>query len=243
VNQVNQIEKVDAIILAGGRGTRLRCVTGTEIPKGLTEIKGKSILEWQFEWLSTYGIKHVILAIGYLAEVIKERFGSSYRTENGTEIKLDYSVETEKLGSGGAISFAKRFVQHETTLIINGDILTNYNLSEMYSSHKKHGKHATMALAQMKSPYGVVDFDKETGRIINFVEKPILDVFIHAGVDFVETKILDRFPEKGQMEDSIFIELSQEQNFFSYCLKKTDYWQSIDTHKDYEIANNNWNGI
>ncbi|MHA1910900.1 MAG: nucleotidyltransferase family protein [Candidatus Kariarchaeaceae archaeon] len=240
---MDQIENVDAIILAGGRGTRLRSVTGTDIPKGLTEIKGKSILEWQFEWLSLYGIKHVILAIGYLAEVIEERFGSSYHTEKGIELKLDYSVETEKLGSGGAISFANRFVQHETFLIVNGDIITNYNLLEMYSVHKKHGKLATMALAQMRSPYGVVDFDKETGQIKNFVEKPLLDTFIHAGVDFVETKTLDRFPEKGQMEDTIFIEMSHEQNFFSYCLKKTDYWQSIDTHKDYETANNNWEGV
>ncbi|MCG3217384.1 MAG: nucleotidyltransferase family protein [Candidatus Heimdallarchaeota archaeon] len=240
---MDQIEKVTAIILAGGRGTRLRSVTGTELPKGLTEIKGKSILEWQFEWLSIYGIKHVILAIGYLAEVIEERFGSSYRTDNGVEIKLDYSVETEKLGSGGAISFAKRFVQNETFLIVNGDILTNYNLLEMFSVHKKHGKLATMALSQMRSPYGVVNFNKETGQITNFVEKPLLDTYIHAGVDFVETKALDRFPEKGQMEDTIFIEMSQEQNFFSYCLKKTDYWQSIDTHKDYETANNNWKGL
>ncbi len=226
--------EIDAIILSGGKGTRLRSVTMDKIPKGLVQIKGKPILEWELFWLRKHGIQRAIFAIGHLAEKIKEYFGEEVETPWGI-IDVDYSVEKEKLGSGGAVKQASLLVNEETTMLLNGDVLTTIDLTQMIKFHYERTAPATMALVKLPSPFGVIEVDGDL--ITKFVEKPLLPVWIHSGVDLVRSEILSRFPDRGQMEDTIFVELAKNKQFYGFQASDDVYWTSIDTQKEYEKAN------
>lgn len=232
---------MDAIILCGGLGTRIRTVTGNNIPKAMIEIQGKTILQWELNWLRKHGIKHAILAVRHLADYIEEKLGESYDTDYGP-IEITYSREQEKLGSGGAVRFASKHVTTDEVLIMNGDILTNYNLEEMIQAHKNSGLTGTIGIAQMRSPYGIVIFD-ENNTITMFQEKPLLNKWIHAGVDIFKTEVLPRFPEKGQMEDTIFVELANQRDLYAFKIQSNYYWRSIDTPKDFKEAEKEWPGL
>jgi D-glycero-alpha-D-manno-heptose 1-phosphate guanylyltransferase len=105
----------EAIVLAGGFGTRLQGVIG-ELPKPMAAVAGRPFLEWQLDALALRGIRHVVLSVGFRREAIEEHFGESYRG-----IDLDYAREAEPLGTGGAIAAAMRLVRGETVFVLNGD--------------------------------------------------------------------------------------------------------------------------
>ncbi|MHA2031953.1 MAG: nucleotidyltransferase family protein [Candidatus Kariarchaeaceae archaeon] len=230
----------EAIILSGGEGKRMRSITEDKIPKSLTQIQEQSILDWELTWLAREGISHVILATGHLSDVIEKTIGNEFETKYG-KIDISYSVEREKLGSGGAIKLASAMVVSDRCFIVNGDILSNSSLDTMKKIHFTNEVFATMLLVKMRSPYGVVISD--ANLITEFKEKPLLNVYIHGGVDIVETEQFSRFPDKGQMEDTIFVEFVKEKKFAAYKVDEVDFWMSIDGEKDYEVANKTWPGI
>lgn len=232
---------MDAIILCGGLGTRIRTVTQDSYPKAMIPILSKTILEWELAWLRKNGIKHAILAVRHLAEYIEEQYSNIFETNYGT-IEISYSREKEKLGSGGAVNLAKRFVKSNNALILNGDILTNFNLDSMIEYHKKNNKIGTIAVVKMRSPFGVVEIN-EDDLIHEFVEKPILDHWIHAGIDIFSSDILSEFPLKGQMEDTIFVELAKKEEMRAFRVDPTYFWRSIDNPKDLQEAEKNWKGL
>ena len=156
-------------------------------------------------------------------------------------INLTYSQEKEKLGSGGAIKLASQYVTEKQTYIFNGDVLTTLDLLEIAEFHHNMKKKATMALVKLPSPYGVVEF--ENNLITQFREKPLLNVYIHSGVDIVNAEVLPLFPAKGQMEDTIFVELVNQKEFAAYVPKTDVYWIGIDTQKEYETANKTFPGF
>ena len=230
----------EAIILSGGKGKRLRSITMDEIPKGLARVKDKTILEWEIEWLAREGVNHVILALGHLANIIVEKLGNKINTKYNS-VDISYSVEKEKLGSGGAVKQAASFVNGDKFLIINGDILTNSSLDSMNDLHVETNALATMFLIKMRSPYGVVTYNDKL--ITQFLEKPLLDVYIHGGVDIIEKSMVHRFPDKGQMEETIFLDLVKENRFAAYRAGDHVFWNSIDSEKDFDNANLSWPGL
>lgn len=232
---------MDAIILCGGLGTRIRTVTKDSYPKAMVEISGKTILEWEMTWLKKHGVEHAILAVRHLAAYIEEQFGNTYETGYG-EISVSYSREHEKLGSGGAVKLAKNFVTSSDVLIMNGDIITNFNLKEMIARYKQDKKNGSIAIAKMKSPFGIVE-TTDSDDIIEFKEKPILNHWIHAGVDIFAEDILDRFPEKGQMEETIFVKLAEENQLRAYRIDPRFFWRSIDNPKDVQETERDWKGL
>jgi NDP-sugar pyrophosphorylase family protein len=230
----------EAIILSGGKGIRMRSVTADKIPKSLTKIQNRSILDWELTWLAREGVSHVILATGHLSDVIEKTIGNEFETNYG-KVDISYSVEREKLGSGGAIKLASSKISTERSYIVNGDILSNSSLSDMKKLHHEANAYATMFLVKMRSPYGVVVSKDEL--ITEFKEKPLLDVYIHGGVDIVETDQFSRFPDRGQMEDTIFVKFVDEKKFAAYKVDENDFWMSIDSEKDYDTANDTWLGV
>ncbi|MCE7734606.1 MAG: nucleotidyltransferase family protein [Candidatus Heimdallarchaeota archaeon] len=230
----------EAIILAGGKGKRMRTVTQDRIPKSLTIIQNRSILSWELDWLAREGVSHVILATGHLSEEIVKEIGAEYQSKFG-KIDISISEEKGKLGSGGAVKLASTKIGSDRSYIVNGDILCNSSLEPMQKIHTVENASATMFLVKMRSPYGVV-LSKQN-RIIEFKEKPLLDVYIHGGIDIVEVEEFNRFPTKGQMEDTIFVEFVKEDGFASYNAPESEFWISIDSEKDYDNANNDWPGI
>ncbi len=230
----------EAIILAGGKGKRMRSITQDKIPKSLTLIQSHSILEWELIWLAREKVSHVILATGHLSDVIEKKMGNEYSCEFG-KVDLTFSREKEKLGSGGAVKLASEKLSTNQSYLVNGDILSDARLEKMKSLHFSNDVHATMYLTKMRSPYGVVQF--ENNLITEFKEKPLLDVYIHGGIDIISSDQFNRFPERGQMEDTIFVEFANENKFGAYKAKEEDFWMSIDSEKDYDIANSNWTGV
>jgi len=231
----------EAVILSGGSGTRLRSVTNDNIPKSLTKIKGLSILEWEFEWLSREGVSHIVLAVGHLSDKIKSYFGDNYTSKFG-KVQISYSLEKEKLGTGGAFKQASKLLNDDQTYILNGDILCKTDLSLMNKTHFENNAKATMMLVNMISPYGIVSKNKK-GIITGFLEKPKLDLQINGGLSILKRELYDKCPDKGQLEDTLYVELTKTYDFYSYSLPHSNFWMSIDNEKDYILANQSWNGI
>jgi mannose-1-phosphate guanylyltransferase len=224
---------VKAIILVGGEGTRLRPLTYTVV-KAMVPILNKPFIEYVFRYLSNHKIREIILAMGYKPDCITDYFGDA--SQLGT--KLVYSVETEPLGTAGAVKNAEQHIDN-AFFVMNGDIFTDLNLTEMLRFHENKGAKVTIALAPVDDPtrFGVVETDSDQ-RITRFVEKPkpeqITSNMINAGVYIVERKILNRVPqgERLMFERDVFpVLLSEGEPVFGYA---TDaYWIDTGTPEQY----------
>jgi len=220
---------VFAIILAGGKGERLRPLTGDK-PKCMVPLAGKPILEHQIEWLREGGVKDVVVACGYLAAVIQHHFREGKRFG----VRLHYSVEDEPLGRGGALKLAYRQVPLEERFVVatNGDNVNTQPLTPLIRRHRETGAVATVMLSRLRSPYGIV---KQKGRqIIGFEEKPLLPHWVNAGVYVLNREFFAGLPDVGDHEDELFPKLAAKGKLFGFRSKS--YWKAIDTVKDLNEA-------
>lgn len=217
-----------AIILAGGEGRRLRPLTNDK-PKSLLEVGGKPIIEWQIEWMKGYGINSFIVSAGYMKDVLIAHLG----TGSKLGVELNFSVETEPLGTAGAIKYAMApFVSEEKLVVANGDIITNLELDALISSCNDV---ASVSLAPLKSTFGILDTDGS--KVTGFREKPVLkEYWLNAGVYVMSNRVFEYLPDTGSLEYNVFPRLAKEG--LLDCVKYGDsYWRSIDTLKDFEEAN------
>jgi NDP-sugar pyrophosphorylase family protein len=148
---------------------------------------------------------------------------------------VQYSVETEPLGRGGALKqgFALVPEGEETIIACNGDILTDQTLAEMIAFHEARSASATVMLTPLKSPYGVVDVG-EDGRITSFREKPVLPYWINAGIYVLSRPFFALLPDKGDHETETFPALASEGKLFGF--KSDTYWRPVDSIKDISEA-------
>jgi NDP-sugar pyrophosphorylase family protein len=209
-----------AIILAGGRGKRLRPVTDY-IPKPLVPIKNIPIIEWQIRYLKKFGINEVIICTGYKAEMIE-----SYLNMKNLGIKISFSIEKSPLGTGGAIKKAGRMINEKSFFVINGDIITNIDLKKL--SSKKNA----IAAIELRTKYGILETDLE--KIINFKEKKeIPNTWMNAGIYHLEKQILKELPVKGDIEKTVFPKYAKKGLLDTIKFKNIE-WYSIDSFKDME---------
>jgi NDP-sugar pyrophosphorylase family protein len=219
---------VKAVVLAGGLGMRLRPLTDDK-PKALIEVNGRPISEYQIEWLAKEAsVEEVVFACGYKWERLKEHFGSSY---HGTAVS--YSVETEQLGTGGAIKKAMgSFPGDEPLIVANGDTITDLPLARMMEAHSQAGAiTASMLVVPYKSRFGVVKIDK-LKMVRGFDEKPAFpDVWINGGVYVLNSRRAMKYlPDKGDIERETFPKLVKHGELLSYPYYG-DWW-FIDSVKD-----------
>jgi D-glycero-alpha-D-manno-heptose 1-phosphate guanylyltransferase len=155
----------EAIILAGGFGTRLRSVV-SDLPKSLAPVNGKPFLHYLFIYLKKYGIEHVVLSVGYMSEKVMEEFGNEY-----SGIKVSYAKEETPLGTGGGIRLAMEKCSGAHILAMNGDSFFQVDLSQLFETHLSSSADATLALRKVEdsSRYGTIQLDGK--RIISFREK------------------------------------------------------------------------
>ncbi|MGC9106095.1 MAG: nucleotidyltransferase family protein [Thermoprotei archaeon] len=215
-----------AVILAGGYGKRLRPLTD-ERPKPMVEVNGKPIIEWQIVWLKKYNVRSFIFLTGYKREVLIE-----WVTKNAERLGISYMflTENEPLGTGGAIKRLKDFL-HEEFLVLNGDIITDLDVSRL---KLKDGEVAAIALVPLRSPYGIIQV--ADGKVKAFMEKPVLkEYWINAGVYKFSPKIFEYLPDKGDLERTTFPTLA-ERGVLGGVTFPEAYWRSIDTMKDLEEA-------
>ncbi|MFI5134767.1 MAG: HAD-IIIA family hydrolase [Chitinophagales bacterium] len=223
-----------AIVLAGGFGTRLQSVV-KDIPKPMADVAGKPFLQYLLDEISRQNISNVILSVGYKWEVIKNYFGDDY-----SRIKIEYSVEEEPLGTGGAILKAVHHSDAEEFFIFNGDTLFNIDLENFSRLHHKSDSLLSIALKRMENfdRYGVVRTNS-ANRIISFEEKKFYEEGnINAGVYLLNRKLFDRlsFPEKFSFEKDLMQKYCSEMKFYGFPFN--DYFIDIGIPEDYSRAQN-----
>lgn len=215
-----------AIVLAGGKGERLRPFT-EDRPKPMVEIMGIPILGYQLQWLQGQGITDVIVSCGYRHEVIENYFGDGERLG----IRVTYAVEEQPLGRGGALRLALGRVPEAEEVVIatNGDVITNLRLAPLLEAHRARRVPATIVLTPFVSPYGIVEVDGE-GRVQHFREKPALPYWINAGVYALSPSLRELLPERGDHETTTFPELARSGRLGAF--QSQAYWRGVDTIKD-----------
>lgn len=214
-----------AIILAGGKGERLRPYTNDR-PKPMVEVGGKPILAYQLAQLTKAGIEQVIFACSYHHEFLQKQVASGKKYD----IKALFSVEENPLGRGGGIKKAMQMLSAgwEDVLVVNGDNLWKLDLEGLIKKHDESNAIATIVVVPLKSPYGIVEFSA-AGEILGFKEKPILPHWVNAGIYVFSNEIAPLLPDEGDHEVETFPNLPQ-QRFIVF--KSTDYWRGVDTVKD-----------
>lgn len=215
-----------ALIIAGGEGERLRPLT-SDRPKPMIPVAGRPILEYQVRWLAREGVSDVVFLCGYRAEVIQRHFGDG----SPFGVRAHYSLEEQPLGRGGALKQGYCLVPQDQELVIalNGDVITNQPLSPLIRYHRRHRALATVMLTRLRSPYGITRVGR-SGRILEFLEKPLLPHWINAGVYVLSAQFFPRLPDRGDHETATFPALAAEGRLFGY--RSRAYWRTIDTMKD-----------
>lgn len=227
-----------AVVLVGGEGTRLRPLT-LSTPKPMLPVAEVPMIERVVAHLAEHGIDEVVLSLGYRPDAFVAAFPEG--TCNG--IRLTYAVEPERLGTAGGIAFAARAAGlDETFVVVNGDVLTELDLSELVEFHRERGGEATIALTPVEDPsaFGVVPTD-DRGCVTAFIEKPPRDEAptdnINAGFYVLEPRVLDRIPPETVMsiEHEVFPPLVADGQL--YALASKLYWTDTGTPPLYLQAN------
>jgi mannose-1-phosphate guanylyltransferase len=223
-----------AVILVGGFGTRLRPLTLT-VPKQMLPMGGVTMLQRVVEHLGGLGVEEVVLSLGYQPEVFLREFPDG----EVAGVPVRYAVEPEPLDTGGAIAFAAREAGIDSTfLALNGDVLTDLDVGELWRFHEQAGGAASIALTEVEDPsrYGVVPLDAD-GRVLEFIEKPAPGTapthWINAGTYVLEPEVLDLVPPgaRRSVEREIFPELVAQGRL--YGLQAPGYWIDAGTPEAY----------
>jgi mannose-1-phosphate guanylyltransferase len=220
-----------AVILVGGLGTRLRPLTD-RTRKDMLPLVDRPQLAYTFEHLRRFGVTRAIVSCGYLPTQIQEHFGDTYG-----DLRLEYCVEEEPLGTGGAIRFAAERLG-EPFFALNGDSLRETDLDALVGFHRERGQRATILLTPVEDPsrYGLVRVAAD-GRVLSFLEKPrpeeIDTNLINAGLYVLEPDVLDLIPPARpvSIEREVFPQLVEAQSVYGVAL--AGYWLDIGTPDAY----------
>jgi mannose-1-phosphate guanylyltransferase len=227
-----------AVILVGGMGTRLRPLT-YEMPKQMLPLVGVPMIECVFEMLARHDVTDVVLSLGYMPH----HFIEAYPDGSIAGVKISYAVEPEPLDTAGAIKFAAEYAGiDETFLVVNGDVLTDLDVSALVAFHRETGAEGTIALHLVEDPsrFGVVVTDEE-GRVSAFIEKPPRDEaptnLINAGTYVFEASVLARIASgrKVSVERETFPALAAEGRLFA--MADHAYWLDTGTPATFLQAN------
>ena len=210
-----------AIILAGGRGKRLRPITD-KIPKPLIPINNKPLIERTIKYLKKYGITEIIISSGYKSNLI-EKF---LKKEKNFGCKIIFSIEKTPLGTGGAIKKALKHVNEKSFLVLNGDIVTNIDLKKILK------KPNTIAANELKTKFGTMNI--KNNKILKFNEKKdVTNVWMNPGIYHLSINTEKLIPKKGSLEGIVFPKMAKNKTLETVKFKNV-LWFSIDSHKDIE---------
>ena len=228
---------MQAVILAGGLGTRLRPLT-LNVPKPIVPIGNQPFLLRQIESLKAAGVTDITLSLNYEPSLIKKVLGNG----SAFGVNLRYLIEPAPMGTAGAYKFAEQFL-NTSTIVLNGDILTDIDLQTVIEHHKKLNSIATIVLTPVDNPsaYGLVQTDKDA-KVVRFLEKPKLDEInelnintINAGIYIFEPEVLDLIPKNTaySFEYQLFPDLLNRKEQFHSFVAYNNYWLDIGTPQRY----------
>jgi mannose-1-phosphate guanylyltransferase len=207
-----------AVVLVGGKGTRLRPLTLTT-PKQMLPVAGRPMIERVLEHLAGFGVDDVVLSLGYQPDAFRD----AYPDGRCGAVSLHYAVEDHPLDTAGAIAFAARDAGiDETFLVVNGDVLTDLDVDDLIRLHRSSGAEATIALTPVEDPsaFGVVPTDHD-GKVLDFIEKPPPGTaptnLINAGTYVLEPSVLDLIPagEATSIERRTFPQLVERGTLYA----------------------------
>lgn len=225
---------MQAIVLVGGEGTRLRPLTET-VPKPALTLVDRPFLAYMIEWLAGHGVSEVVLACGFLPDVLREALAGE---EERAGVSISYVVEPERRGTAGAIRFAADELGdrlEDRFLALNGDVLTDLDLTALLRAHEQCGARATLGLYPVEdsSAYGLVHSDHD-GAVLEFLEKTgeAVPGEINAGMYSLERSVLDLIPpgEEVSIERDVFPRLVGQG---LHGLRLDGYWMDIGTPERY----------
>ncbi|MHB1781369.1 MAG: sugar phosphate nucleotidyltransferase [Acidimicrobiales bacterium] len=226
---------MNAVVLVGGEGTRLRPLTYA-LPKPMLPVVERPMIARVLEWLSAYGVTTAVLSLGYQPDAFVDAFPDG----GWAGVELRYAVEPAPLDTGGAIRFAARAagMDGDTMVVVNGDVLTDLDLGALVAFHRSCGGEASVALTAVEDPsaYGVVPTDAD-GRVLAFIEKPAREDaptnHVNAGTYIVEPSVLDRIADgrRVSVEREVFPGLVEAKRL--YALGSDAYWLDTGTPERY----------
>ena len=222
---------MQALILAGGEGTRLRPLTST-VPKPVVPLVDRPFIAFMLDWLRGHGVEDIVISCGHMAAGVRNVLGDG----SAFGVKLRYVEEPQPMGTGGALKYAESLLD-DRFFMLNGDVLTDIDLSGQLAQHESTGARATLALTPVEDPsnYGLVR-TADDGRVTEFVEKPAVDQIdtrnISAGAYILERSVLDLLePEQpASIERDVFPQLVG--NGLYGCVSD-NYWLDIGTPARY----------
>jgi NDP-mannose synthase len=230
-----------AIVLAGGKGVRLKPYT-LAFPKPMLPVGEMPILEIILRQLKFHGFDKVVLSLGYMNEIII----SYFETKNNADYlpKIEYYVEDSPLGTSGPIKAINP--TDDSFLVMNGDILTNLDFTQMFQYHLDSKSDFTVAVRPTKHvlKYGIVEFDK-SNNVKEFKEKPVLNFFDNVGIYIYNRENLKFIKPKVEYGVNTLVKslLKDKNNVKSYYTEDEYYWIDIGSHGDYEKANKDFKNI
>ena len=221
---------IDAVLMAGGKGERLRPLT-EKTPKPLLPVGGKAIIDHNIDRLIANGVKHINVTVNYLGEQLEEHF-----SEPRGEVQVHTVREPKFLGTIGSIKFVKEF-HNDTVLVMNSDLFTNINYEDFYLHFKEHDAEMSVAAVPytVSVPYGIFDLD---GREIQgLIEKPTYNYYANAGIYLIKRRALDEIPDDTFFNATDLIEMliSENKKVIRFPLNGT--WIDIGNPQEYQKAN------
>lgn len=221
---------IDAVLMAGGKGERLRPLT-EKTPKPLLKVGEKAIIDHNIDRLISYGVKHINVTVNYLGEQLEEHF-----VEPRGEVKVMTVREPKYLGTIGSIRFVKEFY-NDTILVMNSDLFTNINYEDFYLHFKEHDADMSVAAVPytVSVPYGIFDLE---GRVIQgLIEKPTYNYYANAGIYLIKRSVLGEIPDDTFFNATDLIEklIAEGKKVIRFPLNGT--WIDIGNPQEYQKAN------
>lgn len=222
---------VDAVLMAGGKGERLRPLT-EKTPKPLLPVGGKAIIDHNIDRLIDYGVKHINVTVNYLAEQLESHFAEPHR-----DVQIMTIREPKFLGTIGSIRFIKEFY-NDTVLVMNSDLFTNINYEDFYLHFKEHDADMSVAAVpySISIPYGILDIE-ERRNIKGLIEKPTYDYYANAGIYLIKKSALDLIPDDTMFHstDLLAAIVAKGGKVIRFPLNGT--WIDIGNPQEYKRAN------
>lgn len=220
---------VDAVLMAGGKGERLRPLT-ENVPKPLLPVGGKAIIDYNIDRLLYFGVEQISVTVNYLKEQIESHFKDP---RNGVKIRC--VREPKYLGTMGSVQFVEGF-QNETVLVMNSDLFTNINYEDFYLHFKENDADMSVAAVpySVSIPYGIFDLDGRT--VLGIEEKPTYNYYANAGIYLIRKELLSLIPQDEFFNATDFIDLLLHRNKKVVRFPITGYWLDIGKHEEYNKA-------
>lgn len=219
----------DAILMAGGKGERLRPLT-SETPKPLLKVGNKCIIDHNIDRLISYGVKHISVTVNYLKEQLEEHFAEPHG-----EVQVKTVREPKFLGTIGSVKYVENFY-NDSVLVMNSDLFTNINYEDFFLHFQQHDAEMSLAAVpyDISIPYGILDLDGHD--IHGIIEKPKLNYYANAGIYLIKRRALDEIPADTFFNATDLVEKLIEKNKKVVRYPLAGYWIDIGNPDEYYKA-------